>query len=137
MAEINNTPWHERHCYVLNQVLNDTPDTWRHYRLHKDFHVSPFMDMNQEYDWRFLQPGPRLQVHMQNFERGQKLFDATLSLQRTELRGPALARVLLRYPVMTFNVVFRIYWQALKLHCKGAPFYTHPAKRQGHTEEST
>jgi DUF1365 family protein len=133
VAEINNTPWHERHCYVLSQAVNDTPDTWYHYRLRKAFHVSPFMDMDMDYDWRFLQPGSRLQVHMENFEQGQKLFDATLSLQRSELSGPALARALLRCPVMTLTVVFKIYWQALKLHCKGAPFYTHPAKREDKT----
>ena len=136
VAEIHNTPWHERHCYVLSETLNDTADAWRHYRLKKSFHVSPFMDMNQDYDWRFLQPGPRLQVHMQNVEQGEKLFDATLSLQRTDLTGQTLARVLTRYPVMTLSVVAKIYWQALKLHCKRAPFYPHPDKQEHSAEET-
>jgi hypothetical protein len=86
------------------------------------------MDMDMEYDWRFLQPGERIQVHMQNLEKEKKLFDATLSLRRTSLTGRALARILLQYPAMTLQVVTKIYWQALKLQLKGANFYTHPSK---------
>ena len=129
VAEVNNTPWHERHCYVLTDTLNDARDPWKHYRFKKDFHVSPFMDMDQDYDWRFLRPGDRIQVHMQNFEKKEKLFDATLGLRRTELTGRALARVLALYPAMTLQIVSRIYWQGLKLRLKGATFYTHPSKR--------
>jgi DUF1365 family protein len=128
VAEVNNTPWHERHCYVLTEQLNDAADPWKHYRFKKNFHVSPFMDMDMEYDWRFLQPGERIQVHMQNLEKEKKLFDATLSLRRTSLTGRALARILLQYPAMTLQVVTKIYWQALKLQLKGANFYTHPSK---------
>jgi len=129
VAEINNTPWHERHCYVLTEALNDADDPWKHYQFKKDFHVSPFMDMGLNYDWRFLQPGDKLQIHMQNYENEKKLFDATLSLRRTNLTGTALARVLTRYPAMTLQVVIKIYWQALKLRLKGATFYPHPSKR--------
>jgi DUF1365 family protein len=130
VAEVHNTPWYERHCYVLTEALNDAADPWKHYRLRKDFHVSPFMNMDQQYDWRFLQPGERIQVHMQNFEEGTKLFDATLRLHRTHLTGRALARILVQYPAMTLQVVTKIYWQALKLRLKGATFYAHPSKRR-------
>jgi DUF1365 family protein len=128
VAEVNNTPWHERHCYVLTEQLNDTADPWKHYQFKKNFHVSPFMDMKMDYDWRFLQPADRIQVHMQNFEKENKLFDATLSLRRTNLTGRALARVLIKYPAMTLQIVSKIYWQALKLRLKGTHFYAHPSK---------
>ena len=137
VAEVNNTPWHERHCYVLTDALNDAAEPWKHYRFRKSFHVSPFMDMGQHYDWRFLQPGAKLQVHMQNFENQEKLFDATLSLRRTDLTGPALARVLAMYPAMTLQIVLKIYWQALKLRLKGAIFYPHPSKRKPTSGAST
>lgn len=128
VAEVNNTPWHERHCYVLTEKLNDAAEPWKHYRFKKSFHVSPFMGMEMDYDWRFLQPGKRLQVHMQNFANKEKLFDATLSMRRTDISSGTLTRVLTKYPAMTLQVVTKIYWQALKLRLKGATFYPHPSK---------
>ena len=50
VAEVNNTPWHERHCYVLTEDLNDAAEPWKHYRFSKSFHVSPFMGMEMDYD---------------------------------------------------------------------------------------
>jgi DUF1365 family protein len=135
VAEVNNTPWHERHCYVLTDPLNDAAKPWKHYRFKKDFHVSPFMDMGLDYDWRFLQPGDKIQIHMQNFNKGEKLFDATLSLRRTDLTGWTLARVLAQYPAMTLQIVTKIYWQAVKLRLKGATFYPHPSKRGSINED--
>jgi len=136
VAEVNNTPWHERHCYVLTEELNDASEPWKHYRFKKSFHVSPFMGMEMDYDWRFLQPGQRLQVHMQNFKNEEKLFDATLSVRRTDISGRALARVLMKYPAMTLQIVAKIYRQALKLRLKGATFYPHPSKLSLNGEES-
>ena len=63
---------------------------------------------------------------MENFERGGKLFDATLTLERRPMTGPELARVLCLYPLMTVKVIAAIYWQALKLWRLGAPFHSHP-----------
>ena len=130
VAEINNTPWLERHQYVLDESLNEHPNNkWRQYRFHKEFHISPFMDMQISYDWRFQVPGEGIRVHMNNFRRGSKLFDATLTLSRREISGRYLSRMLLKYPFMTAKVTAMIYWQALRLHIKGVPFYPHPAAR--------
>jgi DUF1365 family protein len=32
----------------------------------------------------------------------------------------------LRYPLLTFGVIFRIHWQAAKLFIKGVPFFKKP-----------
>jgi DUF1365 family protein len=127
IAEITNTPWGERHTYVLR--TDDGDDTHHRFRFGKDFHVSPFLDMDYDYDWRFGEPGRRLNVHMRNERAGHCEFDATLTLTRQPLDGPALARALVAYPLMTARVTAAIYWQALRLWWRGTPFFSHPRKR--------
>jgi hypothetical protein len=130
VVEIHNTPWGEVHCYVLEKSQNLARSPFYRYELEKRFHVSPFMDMDMHYNWRFRQPGQTLSVHMESYRQGQKFFDATLTLQRHEITGHLLNRVLLNPPPVTLKVVAMIYWQALRLWLKKAPFYTHPRKRQ-------
>ncbi len=129
VAEIHNTPWGQEHLYVLPAAESVHPSSrWRRHQFKKGFHISPFMDMDIDYDWRFRLPGKALNVHMINYENGRRLFDASLSLTRRPLTRKNLSRVLLHYPAMTASVISLIYWQALKLAVKGAPFFTHPEK---------
>jgi uncharacterized protein len=166
VAEITNTPWKERHAYVLasrNSFLAPSPfqgEGWGEghslgecneevpspppsprtgegvrmlrFLFKKEFHVSPFMPMNFDYDWRFSTPAERLTVHMQNMQGDAKLFDATLDLNRREITGPSLAHVLIAFPCMTATVVIGIYWQALQLWFKRMPFHPHPSKTSEH-----
>ncbi len=128
VAEVNNTPWGERHCYVLDERLNEGHGSNKRYRFDKRFHVSPFMEMALDYDWRFNTPADRLAVHMANWKNGARLFDATLTLERKAVGAPVLARTLATHPFMTGKVIAMIYWQALKLWWKRVPFHTHPTK---------
>ena len=127
VSEVSNTPWLERHCYVHERRAS--PGGVLRARMKKEFHVSPFMDMEQEYAWSFRDPAARLTAHMENFEKGAKLFDATMTLERRERTGPALASALARWPFMTLKVVGAIHWQALKLWAKNVPVFTHPRYR--------
>ena len=131
VAEIHNTPWGEEYCYVLGEELNEHPlRGWKRYQFGKNFHISPFMDMDIWYDWRFRVPGESLNVHMNNIENGKKIFDATLTLHRRDISSWALTRTLIAYPLMTLKVITMIHWQALRLWWKRTTFYPHPSKRE-------
>jgi DUF1365 family protein len=127
VAEITNTPWKERHAYVLPVEQADAQGRALSWTFDKQFHVSPFMQMDCEYRWRLTAPGEDLHVHMQVWRQGERQFDADLILQRHRLDGRGLAGVLLRYPLMTFKVVAAIHWQALRLWLKRTPVHDHPS----------
>jgi DUF1365 family protein len=130
VVEIHNTPWGERHCYVFGNNQNEHPvKYWRRYRFNKIFHVSPFIDMDIQYDWRFRMPGDIIRVHMIDIEKDKKLFDASLMLKRRPISHKALTRMLMKYPLMTMRVTTMIHFQALRLLLKNTPFFTHPKKR--------
>ena len=128
VAEVNNTPWGEQHCYVLNETMNQGKAGHKRYMPVKKMHVSPFMEMEVDYDWRFSPPAERLNVHMENSKQAEKVFDATLEFSRAEITAASLARVLFSYPLMTARIMFAIHWQALRLWLKRVPVYDHPAK---------
>jgi DUF1365 family protein len=92
VAEITNTPWNERHAYVLPQHQSLKYSQGLRFRFGKVFHVSPFMPMNLQYDWAFGSPDQHLVVHMKNMTHDRTIFDARLSLERQPINGFTCAR---------------------------------------------
>jgi DUF1365 family protein len=125
VAEVTNTPWQERHAYVLP---NDRPvASIMRGRFAKEFHVSPFMGMDHTYAWRLTTPGPRLIAHIDSLHEGSTTFDATLSLRREDLTQKTLARLLARYPLLSARIVAQIYAHGLRLRLKGARYFANPS----------
>lgn len=129
VAEVRNTPWGERCCYVLSDPMNRGDAKTHRYSTSKDMHVSPFMDMDVEYDWLLTTPADDLVVRINNHANNKRFFNATLILKRQEINSKTLAGTLVRYPLMTMKVTFAIYWQAFRLWMKGCPLHTHPDKK--------
>jgi len=135
LVEIHNTPWSEEYLRAFDARTVQRDGEWHTYRLDKEFHVSPFMPMDMDYDWRFTPPGEHLAVRMSSRRNGEEIFRASLNLQQQPLTGGNLAVALVRWPFMTAKVIAAIYWQALRLKLKGAPFCPHPEQldiKKGH-----
>jgi len=130
VAEVNNTPWNEQHCYALS-IENENENKPVHiFKFNKEFHVSPFNGLNQQYDWRFTDPNQDINIFMSVFEKGQPHFNAMMNLEKKPINSGSMAETLLRYPFMTIKIIFSIYYQALKLYVKRVPTHTHPMKKQ-------
>lgn len=123
ICEVTNTPWRERYHYVLPADASGH----QQFAVAKAFHVSPFLPRDLEYRMSFSQPGDRLGVHMADWQGEEKIFDATLNLQRQPLSRSALHRHLLAFPWMTAKTCLAIYWQALRLFVKRIPIFSHQA----------
>lgn len=131
VAEITNTPWRERHAYVLPvSVALRRGSAWE-WDFPKSFHVSPFVGLRRQYAWRFNAPADDLRVQMLVLRDGERELEAHLDLRRRPLTGRNLARVLWRFPLMTAQVIGAIHWQALQLWLKGTPVHDHPQPSRG------
>ncbi len=131
VAEVTNTPWGERHAYVLARGSEDCSSAQIAGAVlagnsTKALHVSPFMGMDQHYEWRVSLPGETLSVHVASSRKGDLAFDATLSLHRRELTNAAFTRMSARYPASALRMLALIYAQALRLKLKGVPVHPHP-----------
>ena len=126
IAEVTNTPWGDRRSYVLEVG----PDGLKG-NFDKRLHVSPFMPMEQSYQWSATEPGEQLNVSIRNHEKGELVFEASLALRRHEITPASMRGLLLRYPPMTISTIARIYWNAVKLKLKGVPYFSHPDPDEG------
>ena len=141
VAEVNNTPWGERHIYLLpisestatendrgvSDQFSKQPEHSYRFSQDKAFHVSPFLPMDMQYHWKLNQPTTRLHVHIENYRQQQKVFEVSMHLQRLQISASNLRKVLLEFPLMTMKIVGAIYYQAFRLWRKKIPFQSKPA----------
>jgi len=150
LAEVNSTFGESRNYWLWPQNRQPSANALSYqlsnkalrYRCPKTMHVSPFMDMNLDYEFALTEPGDKLVAQMNTIERGsafdsQPFFDATLALERQEWNSRNLRGVLLRHPWMTAKVIGAIHWQALRLFLKRVPVFTHPARVRPPVQEAT
>ena len=127
LADINNTPWDEHFTYILDARGQHGELS---FRFPKSFHVSPFMPMDLEYQWRLRLQGDVLEIAMRLTREDQEQFFAGLYLKPRPLDRAALRRGALAYPLQNARTLARIYWQALRLFLKRVPFFPHPQRTE-------
>jgi uncharacterized protein len=131
LAEVHNTPWNQRHAYVL------TGENFAHKQqvnFTKEFHVSPFNPIAMDYHWHSTTPNKTLALHLENWQDNSKIMDATMTLVREPINANSMNKILIRFPCMTVKVVTAIYWQALKLWWKGVPVFNSTLYKDTYTD---
>lgn len=132
IAEVSNTPWGERHLYV-HDARGERGETML-FTNAKEFHVSPFMQMDMTYRWLIRKPGEEFRIGIENWREGTRVFEANLQMKRRPITGLNLARTLLRFPCMTAMAIVGIYWQAARLWWKGAEYHKPPSQELNEVE---
>lgn len=119
VAEVTNTPWGERHAYVIPEGTG---------RFEKALHVSPFLEMDHTYACQSTRPGAELTVRIENSRGGVPVFEALLALRRRELSRVSMRRTTARYPFATLRVLGLIYMHAIGLRLAGVATFPHQAR---------
>lgn len=123
VAEVSNTPWKEQHCYVIKNTNNQNDITSAQ---KKEFHVSPFLNMDMQYQWFIQKPGQHMYIKIENIENKSKIFDASINLKQHEINAKNLRNILFIFPLITLKITTLIHFEALKLWIKGVQYVPHP-----------
>lgn len=126
LAEVSNTPWNERHYYLIPLDASGITD----YSHPKNFHVSPYNPIDMIYQWKIQFLAGKLRLSITNHREQQAVFCAWFDLQPEPLTEEAVKQHLIRFPWQNVQIVTRIYWQALKLLMKGMPIYLHQKPKE-------
>jgi DUF1365 family protein len=124
VLEVTNTPWHERHWYVLDARAAAGRTT-----TPKALHVSPFLGMDHDYRIRWAAPRDRVGLSIEVVAGGSTVFSASLAARRAPLTRRRALTLLVRYPLLTLRVSASIYAHAARLWLRGVRFVPHPRRR--------
>ncbi|HEY7907033.1 MAG TPA: DUF1365 domain-containing protein [Wenzhouxiangella sp.] len=129
LCEVRNT-FGERHCYLLREPSGGALDLATVHHHPKRFHVSPFLPVSGDYEFRFSEPSQKLDVSIVWLDEGERAMIATQRMTQVPINDWALLKTFFVLPLMTLKVVAAIHWQALKIWIRGARFYKKPTPPQ-------
>ncbi|MEM6626663.1 MAG: DUF1365 domain-containing protein [Pseudomonadota bacterium] len=120
--EVHNT-FGERHSYV-----GRTPAEVGRIRqsVDKNFHVSPFFDIEGRYRFTLHPPEDRLNVVIETLTDTGRSHTASIVAKRQKLTDFQILACLAKMPFMAHGVTAGIHWEALKLWLKGAGYRPKP-----------
>ncbi len=132
ISEITNTPWGERHAYLHSCEKSLSRSGCCIFNFSKNFHISPFVSMDMNYQWLFKITNSNMRIHMKvtkkNKEKNDplKVLDVTFTGKHLPLTQANISKLIFKNPFQPLKMIFGIYWQALRLWFKKVPFYSHP-----------
>jgi len=145
IAEVANTPWIEQHSYMLHESVNGvdiikkteiSSDAINNNDSHdifeaswdKEFHVSPFMEMDYRYTFTFSEPKDHVWVRSKMVKRSTNdiWFTASFEMKRIPFTPLNVLYILFCYPIYTRIIQIWIHIEAMKIAIKGVPLFGHP-----------
>lgn len=128
VAEVNNT-FGQHHHYVLMDPEGLAIESGASLSCEKVFHVSPFCSVKGRYQFDYVmnQKVTRMSIDYYDDEAmSEPLIHTAIATESQPFGTRALLAAVLRMPMMTFGVMVRIHWHALKLWRRGAKFHRLP-----------
>lgn len=128
VAEVNNT-FGQHHHYVLTDPEGGAINSGASMTCDKVFHVSPFCPVKGRYQFDYVvnQKVTRMSIDYYDDEAmSEPLIHTAIATESQAFGTRALLAAVLRMPLMTFGVMVRIHWHALKLWRRGAKFHRLP-----------
>lgn len=120
VVEVCNTFREMKPYFIGREQLKDNRF---HLNTTKYFYVSPFIDMDTNFDFNLHIPGEKLNIRIDDYKNEKRFFISTLTGERKALTDARLFWFLVRFPFITLKVISLIHWQALILWIKKIPYH--------------
>ena len=130
IVEVHNT-FGEQHSYICAHPNHIPIESGDWLEADKIFHVSPFLERNGHYRFRFVLNGRKVGIWIDYFdkERKKKLL-TSLAGNLIPLNSRTMSSVFWKFPLVTLKAIFLIHWQALKLKIKKIKYIPKPEQKQ-------
>jgi len=128
VAEVNNT-FGQCHHYVLTEPESQAIESGASLTCQKVFHVSPFCPVKGHYRFDYVVNRKVTRMAIDYFDDSalaEPLIHTAIATESRPFTTRTLLAAVLRMPLMTFGVMVRIHWHALKLWRRGAKFHPLP-----------
>ena len=128
LYEVKNT-FGEQHTYIFktndNKIITNN--------CSKKFYVSPFIEMDCEYNFRVLIHSNTISVIIDQRDKNGKILYASQDGIAQELNEKNLLFSYISHPLMTFKIIAAIHYEALKLWIKGIKLVKKNIKNKNNT----
>ncbi|MEO6873281.1 MAG: DUF1365 domain-containing protein [Opitutaceae bacterium] len=127
LAEVTNT-FKEMKPYFLGPATQTKKAGAFSLRTPKHFYVSPYTDVDVDFDFTLRPPTQKLSIQIDDFIGAERTLTSTLTGPRRELTGARLAWYMVKYPLITLRIIALIHWHAFLLWVKKVPWFTKAAR---------
>lgn len=91
-------------------------------RVPKNFYVSPFIQLDSEFDFKLMVPGKDLKIWVDSYENNERSLITSFLGDHRIFSTRNLVLYFFKYPLVTLKVIGAIHWRALLLFINKIPF---------------